>query len=248
MWGRFFLARISPPAIWGRLPAHADFVRSGVRHREAEAWEGWLRAVQPAPSEAPPDDLGVTRAGIAGLPIAFVLPAASLGLGAGGAVLGAMVASQDKVGRQHPLIVYQRASRQWLVRHFSQADGGALGWQWMLARLLARRTRSDAGCTLSLLAEEVEDQWRLWSGGSGRSPGQVRPPVPETTAMHPGTDGEVLADDPAASLHGVQHLPWPDWPQRLHGAQPRAAFWQQDAHGRIVMAAERLQPLWKVAS
>lgn len=248
MWGRSFLARISPPAVWGRLPAHADFVRSGVRHREAEAWEAWLRAVGPAPSEAPPDGLGVTRAGIARLPIAFVLPATSLGLGAAGAVLGVMAASQDKVGRRHPLIVYQRASRQWLVRHFSQADGDALGWQWMLARLLSRRTRPDAGCTLSLLAQEVEGHWRLWSGGSGRSLGQGRPAAPEKSAVHAAPDGDALADDPAASLHGVQHLPWPDWPQRLHGAQPRAAFWQQDAHGRIVMAAECLRPLWKVAS
>jgi type VI secretion system protein ImpM len=49
---------------------------------------------------------------------------------------------------------------------------------------------------------------------------------------------------PPPRLHGVRHLPWADWPHRLQGARAESAFWQQDAEGRFIGAANRLQKLW----
>jgi hypothetical protein len=103
--------RVTPPAIWGKLPGHADFVRSGVRHGESEAWQPGLAA------HAPMDATGATAA----LPAAFVLPPNAL---------------------------------------------------------------------------------------------------------------------------GVRHLPWADWPGRLHAAGAESAFWQQDAAGGFVNAGTRLAQLW----
>ena len=56
--------------------------------------------------------------------------------------------------------------------------------------------------------------------------------------------GPAPGNDPAAGLHGVRHLPWADWPHRLQGARAESAFWQQDAEGRFIGAANRLQKLW----
>jgi type VI secretion system protein ImpM len=225
---------ILPPAIWGKLPDRADFVRSGVRHGEAEAWMLWL-AQQGFNAEA-----GVAARAVSA-PVAFVLPAGDLSFARRRFVFGVIAPSVDKVGRSHPLVIYQQAHPRWAMRHFEAQRDQPLNWQFWLARVVARHARTQGHADFHALETTVRALWEESCKMEKDRPEQ------RTLRMEALLDrglGPASNNDPAAGLHGVRHLPWADWPHRLQGARAESAFWQQDAEGRFIGAANRLQKLW----
>ncbi|MDQ7998137.1 MAG: type VI secretion system-associated protein TagF [Luteibacter sp.] len=232
--------RITPPAIWGKLPAHADFVRSGVRHGEVDAWVSWLDAQ----SHGARMDV---RARTGALPVAFVLPPGTLPFARRRFVLGVIAPSIDKVGRHHPLLVYQKARPRWIRRHFEAQLRQPRDWQFWTARAVTRHIDGSAPSNLAALQCTLRSLWRVQTTQQGASGAGVRDalmrqsasPTVLRTASLQGKGSET-----GSGLHGVRYLPWADWPDRLEGAHAESAFWQQDAQGRFVGAANRLQRLW----
>lgn len=227
--------RTSAPAIWGKLPGHADFVHSGVRHGEAEAWTQWLAA------QGLDADIDVTARAMS-VPVAFALPPGTLPFARQQFVLGVIAPSIDRAGQPHPLVIYQREFPSRAMRHFEAQLRQPLDWQFWLARAVARQAcmgRADIRTlesTLHALRIESRELEKDFS-------------VQRVHWMQASLDqraGPAPSNDLAAELHGVRHLPWADWPHRLQGARAESAFWQQDANGRFIGAANRLQKLWSV--
>lgn len=232
---------ISPPAIWGKLPGHADFVRSGVRHGESEAWQSWLAEhaiVAPAAQDM-----------AASLPAAFVLPPGTLICAPRRFVLGVIVLSADRAGRSHALLVYQQAHPRWVRRHFQGQAAQPRDWLFWLARAVGRHLGAQAPGEIHTLARSVHALWRLHAP-DWRQLGHAAAAEPpdakhaRALALLNRYAGPASADHAAQSLDGVRHLPWTDWPERLSGACAQSAFWQQDAAGGFVNAATRLADLW----
>jgi len=232
---------ITPPAIWGKLPAHADFVRSGMRHGESEGWQPWLA-----------QHGGLVGASSTGAPpVAFVVPPGTLAFAPRRFVVGVITPSGDKVGRRHALIVYQLAHPRWVEHHFRQPLAPLDDWLFWLARAVARHTGTQGAADAAALERTVRALWldhapglsALWL--SGRS-GVERPPERrvQAQAMLDKLAGRASADDPATQLRGVRFLPWTDWPQRLFKPRAQSAFWQQDAKGAFVNATDRMPELW----
>ncbi|MDB5849622.1 MAG: type secretion system-associated protein TagF [Rhodoferax sp.] len=164
--------QVSPPAIWGKLPTHADYLQHGVRADEVPGWQRWLGgAMRPQPAQAaqrasapaskrprrtePWLSLEPARYKPApsSIPVAFVLPPGTLAFAPQQHVVGVVASSCDRLGREHPIIVYQRVNERWL-RH-SLAPAGGVGesefafgaeadrlerqnWLFWLARLVSR--------------------------------------------------------------------------------------------------------------
>ncbi|MEJ8827317.1 type VI secretion system-associated protein TagF [Variovorax humicola] len=233
---------ISPPAIWGKLPAHADFVRSGVRHGESEGWQSWLAEHAVA---------GAMK-GIASLPVAFVLPPRSLAFAPRDFVGGVVAPSSDRTGRRHALLVYQRAHPRWVQPHFEAQAVEPCDWLFWLARAVQRHVAVHALGDLQALERSVQALWQLHMPGR-RLPGQTAtaaglPQAKDVLAVLDRCTGPAHAGDAVQDLSGVRHLPWADWPGRLHGARAQSAFWQQDAAGGFVNAGTRLANLWRTES
>ncbi len=235
---------ITPPAIWGKLPGHADFVRSGVRHGESEGWQPWLMQQSRT--------LGAgAMVRVVAIPTAFVLPPGTLPFARRHFVIGVIAPSMDRVGRCHPLIVYQIAHPRWVLRHFEAQVRQPLGWQFWLARAVARHTRAQAESNIQALEHTVWALWHLHRSGWAALPkdydeaqGVTERRFERAWSLLDQWAGPAPQNDPAAQLHGVHYLPWADWPQRLQHARAESAFWQQDAAGRFINAANRLQSLW----
>ncbi|MCR6475734.1 TagF domain-containing protein [Variovorax sp. ZS18.2.2] len=228
--------RASPPAIWGRLPGHTDLVRSGVRHGEAEAWSQWFAA------HGLDADIDVTARAMS-VPVAFALPPGTLPFARQPFVLGVIALSVDKAGRPHPLVIYQQELPRRAIRHFEAQLRQPLDWQFWLARAVARQAcmgRADIhGLETTLRALRVESR-ELEKNFSVQRVRWMQALLDQRTGPAP-------RNDPAAELHGVRHLPWADWPHRLQGAHAKSAFWQQDANGRFIGAANELKRLWSVS-
>jgi type VI secretion system protein ImpM len=246
MWRKLLASwRIPPPAIWGKLPGHADFVRSGMRHGELEAWMPWL-AQQSRDAGA-----DVTARALA-VPVAFVLPPGTLAFARRRFVLGVIAPSIDKVERHHPLLIYQQAHPLWVSRHFEAQLERPLDWQFWLARAVARHTRAQGRTDIRALEATVRALWREqmhaaavpWEGSDRTEEDLTGQRARRMHALLDRWAGPAPANDPAAQLHGVRYLPWADWPQRLHDVRAESAFWQQDAEGRFIGAANKLQKLW----
>lgn len=246
MLQRFIASRlVTPPAIWGKLPSHADFVRSGMRHGESEGWQPWL-AQQSRTAGA-----DATARAVA-VPVAFALPPGTLAFARRRFVLGVIAPSMDRVGRYHPLLVYHLAHPGWVARHFEAQLRQPRDWQFWLARAVARHTCANGAADIQALERTVQALWRLQApqrtaprrGGSDDAEGPAEQRCRQAQALLDQVGGPAPANDPAAQLHGVRHLPWADWPQRLLRTRAESAFWQQDAAGRFVNAANRLQNMW----
>lgn len=247
---------VTQPAIWGKLPAHADFVSSGVRVGERDGWEAWL-AAQPhrTPERRAPAS--------AALPAAFVLPPGALPFAPRRFVVGVIARSFDRTGRPHALLVYQLAHRRWLIRHFEKHAAYPHDWFFWLARAVARHAGLFEAADIRALERATSELWRLHSPNAT----QLLPPicraeadpvalVSRSRALLDRLMGASAQDDLARRLAGVRFLPWPDWPDRLCEARRAAtfqlpgarrfegAFWQQDDAGGFVNAAVRLEALW----
>lgn len=246
--------QVTPPAIWGKLPGHADFVRSGVRHRESEGWAAWLAQVAGRPAGG--DEALEVAQGAAALPVAFLLPPGTLAFAPRRFVVGVIAPSSDRVGRQHPLLVYQLARPGWVRRQFGPRTHTQSDWLFWLARAVARQLGHAEGADRQPLERLVGGLWALYTTTPQRQPRTASAHRGETA--QPQADGHAAtaqalldelagpppADDPAARLRGVRHLPWADWPQRLLCTRPSPVFWQQDAEGGYVNAATSLAQLW----
>ncbi|MDB5895268.1 MAG: type secretion-associated protein [Rhodoferax sp.] len=232
---------ITAPAIWGKLPVHADFVRSRMRHGEAEGWQPWLADV---------GRLDPTRDAVHP-PVAFVLPPGLLAFAQERFVIGVITPSMDRVGRRHPLLVYQLASAGWMTRNFDQAAAHPQDWLFWLARGVARCAGLPGGGDLRVLELTVQN---LWRPHAPRTSDLWRPPqtsaqdlAKRDRAMRLALDQAgtlLLAADPAAGLRGVRFFPRADWPSSLLKGIGQGLFWQQDSDGGYVNAAARLPMLW----
>lgn len=245
---------VSPPAIWGKLPSHADYVRHHVGYREDAIWQDWLlrelgeraflaqdhRRRQPRPSvpwvqlDVPP-----TKPGPGQVPISFALPSRGLHHGIEPHVIGVVARSADSRGRVHPLIVYQFCSERWLRQCFAppSPDGQTdrPGWLHWLSRLVVRYTHGPAPSAMPI-HQAVDELWRRFAPGWLHGLGIARKGPSATdldqwlqTARVPGPPEQ----DAMQMLHGVRHLPWLDWPHRI---------WKdasEPGHGSFAMPAHR---------
>jgi len=172
---------VSPPAIWGKLPSHADYITHGVRADEVEALQTWFSVQRRSASRSSGRTNGPRRTGANrwvslepetykpsrhNIPICFVLPPGELPFSGPAHVLGVIANSCDRLGRQHPLIVYQRANARWLRQHFASEIKSDFQdaempsvlqlqleqpWSFWLARLVSRYARpSDDAASLEL--------------------------------------------------------------------------------------------------
>lgn len=236
---------ITPPAIWGKLPGHADFVRSGMRHGESEGWRPWL-AQHAGMASAPT---------MGGPPVAFVLPPGTLPFAPHRFVVGVITPSGDRVGRRHALLVYQLAHRRWVEAHFTQQAAHSSDWLFWLARAVERHTGPTRTTEVHALERAVQALWELhapgWRALASRgqeSSHRVARRNALSNAALVQLAGPARSDDPGMCLQGVRYLPWADWPQRLFKVRARSAFWQQDAAGGFVNAASRFSGLWEDAA
>lgn len=139
------------------------------------------------------------------------------------------------------------AHPRWTQAHFTAQLQEPLDWQFWLARAVARHTCAQGLADLRALERTVRGLWRAQQSRDGRAEpeeGSRELRGKQTQALLDRWAGPPLPNDPAAALQGVRFLPWPDWPGRLQGPRAEMAFWQQDAQGRFIGAAHRLQKLW----
>ncbi|CAN5703253.1 hypothetical protein BH10PSE18_BH10PSE18_47730 [soil metagenome] len=237
--------RLAPPAIWGRLPAHADFVRSGMRHGESEGWSRWL---------AQQDLVAPGADARANPPTAFVLPPGTLSFAPRQFVIGVIVPSSDKAGRRHPLLVYQRASRAWLQARLGAMDSPAMAWLTWLVRAVMRHVPIDGsgGDGLPALVQTVDALWALhalrmegWQGSRAVS-GTAMHELAQQCVSLLGADADPgMASDLSVAACGNPAQPWGDWPKHVFDSRAKPAFWQQDVHGNLLGSATRLHVLWR---
>jgi type VI secretion system protein ImpM len=234
---------ITPPAIWGKLPAHADFVSSGLSTSHREAWREWLEAQGDGVVDG--DGAEDARA----LPTAFVLASGALPFAPRRFVVGVVAASSDRFGRPYPLVIYHEAHPRWVACHLRRQDHEPNDWFFWLARAVTRHGSLRDAADIRTLERMVNALWRqhaptwLEIATSGRH-GVPTPTRGRMQALLDRMAGPVRQDDPGRRFRGVRHLPWTDWPQRLRYTPGECAFWQQDSRGRYVNASDRLDTLW----
>ncbi len=233
---------ITPPAVWGKLAGHADFVRSGMRHGESDGWRPWLIKNGGLPVT------GSTEM----LPTAFVLSPGSLDFAPRRFVVGVVAPSVDKVGRRHALLVYQVAHPRWAARYLETQSTHPQDWLFWLARAVARHVDPQGVAEVQALGRTVDALWRLHAPGvrdlfTGRreNAGAADRCRVESGAVLDRFAGCAVRDDVAERLLGVRHFPWADWPRALLASRGESAFWQQDATGGFVNAAAQLPKLWR---
>ncbi|MES2530190.1 MAG: type VI secretion system-associated protein TagF [Pseudomonadota bacterium] len=239
--------RIAPPAIWGRLPAHADFVRSGMRHGESDGWAHWIAAQGLSAVDADPR---------AEVPAAFVLPPGTLSFAPSHFVIGVIAPSGDRTGRRHPLLVYQPVPRKWLEAQLAATDSGVPSWLFWLARAVARHAARHAERGLPALTPTVHALWALHAPHPSRpwrrraDTDGISPAVrdAQSDALLCRLIGPDAPDDPAVLLPGAPRLQLPDWPHRLFRRRAESAFWQQNAAGCFTNASTRPAALWNVVA
>jgi type VI secretion system protein ImpM len=261
------------PALWGKLPAYADYLQANVEVAENQGWSQWVDQLwhrRPLP-RASEDGLrnptrgwmqvaqAAQRHDLSQVPVAFILPPGHLPFAPEHYVQGVFIGSQDKVGRLCPLIIYQKVARPWMERIWQsprpaqdtppsaetlRSEGQHLLYWW--ARLIARLHAP--GCDFSTLANAVDAIWQRYEPGWGQLIGKpATPPNPAElqAELNRFCANETL--DRAYPLRGVFHLPWADWPERsLRAQQPAPAYWMQDCAGGYVHASDNLLKLWGV--
>lgn len=230
----------------GEIAGVGDFVRHRATSDGVDAWQAWFGQLVPRmPAAAPREQVAGERGWVHlapptlaidppfhPLPWSFVLAPGTVRIGGAHYVVGSLGSSADKVGRRHPFVVYQVASRRWLERHL----GDPRGWLFWLARLSARHIHDSAPAVA--FTEQLEQLWLLhrpdWRERLGFS--ARTPDARACRAIVESADGY----DPSVGLDGVAHLPWNRWPRCVGDGKLRMAFWKQDAAGRYVDATEQL--------
>jgi type VI secretion system protein ImpM len=253
---------VTHPAIWGKVPGHADFVSCGQRKGESEAWADWLSVLpEPPPERRLPAS--------AALPVAFVLPPGALTFASRRFVVGVIARSFDRLGRSHALVAYQVAHPRWLLRHLALHADYPHDWFFWLARTIARHAGLSEAADIRALERAIDELWGLHGPTAAQLlPAAWRPAaqpaalVSRSRALLDRLLGTASPDDVSQRLVGVRFMPWTDWPERVRtpgfpnrkasmadaeaGGRTRfhGAFWQQDDSGGFVNAAVRLDTLW----
>jgi type VI secretion system protein ImpM len=243
-------AGISAPAIFGKLPDQRDYVRWRVSAEEGQVWQSWLNSqtwvghgrhiVPPegrtdfsakgdgwmrlSPHETPKQELHHP------LPWSFVLAPGFLSVGGWEEWLtGTLVASRDSVGRTWPLVIYQRASREWLEEALPESQG----WLYWLAKMAAQHT-SPLVERHGQLVVQTDLLWDMWRPG----PRWTRWLRGLRRAHQRSQSLTTLPDLPTVDLPGVRYLPWVGWPEKILAPSQSGQgwFWQQNNEGRYVDA------------
>jgi type VI secretion system protein ImpM len=166
--------------LFGKLPAHGDFVRRGLPSSFCDAWDAWLaRGMAAARGSLGENWEGVWDAS----PVwRFALPAGACGPDP---VAGVMAPSQDSVGRRFPLTVAAvlpgAIAGFWPPGWFAEMEGMAL--EALELGMTADRLVAALPTPFDDpdLAEPPEPGW--WTAGSAEAPGLVWPlpalPEPE---------------------------------------------------------------------
>ncbi|TGC20361.1 cytoplasmic protein [Escherichia sp. E2562] len=242
---------VSAPAMFGRLPDQRDYVRWRVSANEGQVWQAWLNQqtwLGQGRHIVLPEGTDDAKAGINDgwmhlsprektalpehhpLPWSFVLSPGFLSIGGRDEWLtGVLTASRDSTGRPWPLVIYQRAGREWLEESLDDTQG----WLYWLAQLTAAHVSPQTE-RCGRLAEQTDQLWALWRPGPRWAQwlrGLRR--VPQRSRELTG-----LPDAPVVELPGVRHLPWPRWPEKIltQAQQGQGWFWQQNSEGRYVDA------------
>lgn len=153
---------VSAPAMFGRLPDQRDYVRWRVSANEGQIWQAWLNQqtwLGQGRHIVLPDGADTAKAGENDgwmrlspqetalpehhpLPWSFVLSPGFLPIGGRDEWLtGVLTASRDSTGRPWPLVIYQRAGREWLEESLDDTQG----WLYWLARATGRAGRPALG-------------------------------------------------------------------------------------------------------
>ncbi|HED5889417.1 TPA: DUF2094 domain-containing protein [Salmonella enterica] len=241
---------VSAPAMFGRLPDQRDYVRWRVSADEGQVWQAWLNRqtwLGQGRHIVLPEGADDVKAGENDgwmhlspretavpehhpLPWSFVLSPGFLPIGGRDEwLIGVLTASRDSTGRPWPLVIYQRAGREWLEESLDETQG----WLYWLARLTAAQVAPQSE-RRGRLAEQTDQLWSMWRPGPRWTQwlrGLRR--VPQRSRELTG-----LPDAPVVELPGVRHLPWPGWPDKMltQAQQGQGWFWQQNSEGRYVDA------------
>lgn len=174
MQGLLWSPSINAPALWGKVPSHADYVSFRVASNEAHQWQQWLyshgaaeRRVAGTRGTYCSEVLGLDEQIIRHIPVTFLIPPGQLGFSRRHYVVGVFAWSVDRLGREHPLIAYQMASPAWVRSWRQTTRTPESDWLFQLARLLllsSQRLRDRA-------AVSGQDDWaglqqeldRLWT-------------------------------------------------------------------------------------
>jgi len=246
-----------PLAIWGKLPGHADYISQNAAAADtavlqrwvAEHWRppgapraasaqdrhetGWMHTAHP---EAAPHDDTLT-------PVIFVLATRGRGWSKTPHCLrGAIVPSQDRIGRPHPLIVYQRVTPRWLRRRLPAACGSPDDLLYWVARILARwQLHHDELASLSQAVQALDalQTPRLAHVLFGDSP----VPISSTgaTALVEALGREDILPDAMEPQTPPLTRPAASLPDRSG-----TSFWQSDANGTLLRLAPHWNELWKL--
>lgn len=227
------LPHASPPALWGKLPSHGDFVRYNLRFHWDEAIKEWIRhTFTPL---AHHHHTQPSLMGHAGMPWCFILPPGHLKCEQEEYIIGVWIASSDKLGRQYPFIMMQTVSASWIQSYIAHHELMPRDWLFRASRSIARAVymlpHQPESDPIHALIQELENTWQYyqprWTQLMQRSAAPSAQadamPLPD---MHP--------DDFAAHLTGVRHMPQRTLLQDIL-THPRALFWQQDLDGRYTM-------------
>jgi len=221
--------QVTPPAIWGKLPTHGDYLQHAVRADEVRGWQRWLGNELPVPADITIADKRPRRShkwvllepdrykpAPSSIPVAFVLPAGTVSFAPDQYVMGVIASSCDRLGRQHPILVYQRANKRWLKQCLAPVDKGAQpqrsaavlvdrleeqNWLFWLARLVSRYVASPEQAS-SLYCEGSNDD--------------AMPDAPHTHAQ------QMLGLESAVA--NLWSLYAPGWSQWIGVARPRPAL------------------------
>ncbi|WP_077038077.1 type VI secretion system-associated protein TagF [Pelomonas sp. KK5] len=237
-----------PLALWGKLPGQADYVSRRASPSDvallqrwvAEQWQpptrpqprtrqrGWL-ALNHDADRAP--DLSMT-------PVLFVM-----GAGPGRHLRGAVVPSQDRIGRPHPLVLFQPATRRWLQRRLPAACGSPDELLYWLARVLARwQAHSES---IEALDRAVQALDRLQQPGFSHALlGDLPRPIAEAAGYRLVESlgaGQLMAD-----AMELRYIAVPS--KAALPAAPATVFWQSDASGVLLRVAGAWPELWGAAA
>jgi len=271
---------VHPPSIWGKLPNQIEYVRHCCSANEAQSWqrwakEVWLRRTRTTSSQRAlkPQQHWVelqafaAKADMEFVPVTFVLIPGTLDFAPHHFVHGVCVASHDSIGRQCPLIIYQKISPYWMRRilnlhgqktgrllldvassnaiHKSKPETYFLFW---ITRVAARVHAADLSVIdLSALVDQMWQQFQPgWMQLVRREAKTISSATLVSLLERYGLSDQTL--DTANGLCGVSRLPWMNWPQRLLRKDlPLSAFWQLDMDGGFVNASDNLFSLWRNA-
>ncbi|MBT0571846.1 type VI secretion system-associated protein TagF [Curvibacter sp. CHRR-16] len=231
----------SPLSVWGKLPSHGDFLRHNVSPEEAHDWQEWAMRAWRNPTD--------TTGALGGVPVAWVMQPGTLPFAKQHFVVGIALQSEDSMGRECPLLIYQKLSPKWLASLLvNNALGHGQDMLYWLARLVARTHAANADWQNLVQAVDVLGSLYApsWKNLFFIGPRAVDPAKAQAVLQQYCPSDNL---DAARSLHGVTHLPWRNWPERLLRVQsPVSAYWQQDIHGGYVNAAQDLASLWRSRS